>query len=433
MTTNDTHHAIETVWRIERAKIIAGLTRARCVISALPRSSRRRRWSRHSGIGRSRASRAIPPAWLMVAGKRRAIDHFRRAKDARAQARRTRPRDGSSSRSSAVPDIDSASTTTSATISSLIFTACHPLLSPEARIALTLRLLGGLTTEEIARAFLVAGTDHRSAHRAGQAHAGRCACSVRGSAWGRIAPPALSSVLEFLYLIFNEGYAATAGDDWIRPQLCEEAMRLGRILAGLAPNEPEVHGLRRADGNPGFAAEARGLARRENLSCCSTRTARAGTTSLSAVASPRSTRARGTRAGARGPYTLQAAIAACHARARTADGTDWPCIAALYQALAFRSRPRPSSSSTARSPCRWHSARRQVSNSRISSFRNRRFEKYHLLPSVRGDLLWPSSAAWKKRGSSSSGSGGAYPQRTGTRPARLPAPPPAPMASAASR
>ena len=159
----------------------------------------------------------------------------------------------------------------------LIFTACHPVLSPEARVALTLRLLGGLTTDEIARAFLRARADDRAAHRARQAHAGRTRrCRSRCRAATSCAR-ALASVLEVIYLIFNEGYAATAGDDWMRPALCEEALRLARMLAQLAPHEREVHGLVRADGDPGLARRARGSMRPAGRSCCWTRIAPAGT------------------------------------------------------------------------------------------------------------------------------------------------------------
>ena len=199
-------------------------------------------------------------------------------------------------------------------------------------MALTLRLLGGLTTDEIARAFLVPGADHRAAHRARQAHAGRGARAVRGAARGASCAARLASVLEVIYLVFNEGYSATAGDDWMRPALCEEALRLGRILAELAPDEPEVHGLVAlmeiqasraaarvdADGEPVLLLD-QNRARWDQLLI------RRG---LAALARAEAL------GGALGPYALQAAIAACHARARTAGDTDWARIAALYDALA---------------------------------------------------------------------------------------------------
>jgi predicted RNA polymerase sigma factor len=204
------------------------------------------------------------------------------------------------------------------------------VLSTEARVALTLRLLGGLTTEEIARAVPGAGGHDRPADRPREADPVRRGVPFEVPRGDDLAAR-LSSVLEVVYLVFNEGYAATAGDDWTRPALCEDALRLGRILAELVPQEPEVHGLVRAHGDPGLAARgAHGARRRAHPA------ARPGPLALESPARParpRGARARGGARPAAGPYVLQAAIAACHGRARTAEETDWPRIAALYAAL----------------------------------------------------------------------------------------------------
>jgi len=271
-----------------------------------------------------------PGAWLMATAKRRAIDRFRRDRMlARKHAELGRELEVEQEKP---PDFETAlDDDIGDDVLRLMFTACHPVLSTGARVALTLRMLGGLTTDEIARAFLVAESTvaQRIVRAKRTLSAARVAFEVpRGDdRAGR-----LSSVLEVLYLIFNEGYAATAGDDWMRPQLCEEAMRLGRILAGLAPGEGEVHGLvalmeiqaSRFGARTDPSGEAILLLEqdRSRWDRLLIRRARAGLERAEAID------------GQRGPYTLQAAIAACHARAATADATDWVKIAALYEALA---------------------------------------------------------------------------------------------------
>jgi RNA polymerase sigma factor (sigma-70 family) len=323
-----THQAIETVFRIERARLVAGLARMvrdvdraeelaqDALVTALAE------WPR-TGVPRS------PGAWLMAAAKRRAIDGFRREKmRARKHAeigRDLEEADDGVEAIEAAMDDDLGDE-----LLGLIFTACHPVLSREARAALTLRLIGGLTTDEIARAFLTSET--AIAQRIVRA---KRTLREAGLAFevprGEDRAARLASVLEVIYLIFNEGYAATAGEDLIRPALCAEAQRLGRILAGLMPDEPEVQGL---------------LALMElQASRLAARTGPDG----ALVPLPEQNRARWDRllvrrglaaleraerlGGAGGPYALQAALAACHARARSADETDWPRIAALYDAL----------------------------------------------------------------------------------------------------
>jgi RNA polymerase sigma factor (sigma-70 family) len=328
-TETETHQAIETVFRIERARLIGGLVRLvrdvdlaeelaqDAVVTALAE------WPQ-SGIPRN------PGAWLMAVAKRRAIDGFRR--NATLERKHTEigrdlhdGHDGGYEAVEAAVDDDVGDE-----LLGLIFTACHPVLSPEARAALTLRLIGGLTTEEIARAFLtseatVAQRIVRAKRTIG--NAGLTFEVPRGAE--RAAR--LASVLEVVYLIFNEGYAATAGEDLIRPTLCAEALRLGRILSGLAPAEPEVLGL---------------LALMEiQASRLRARTAPDGSpipiTEQSRARWDRLLIGRGLAAleraealgGANGPYALQAAIAACHARSRTPQETDWPRIVALYDTL----------------------------------------------------------------------------------------------------
>jgi RNA polymerase sigma factor (sigma-70 family) len=326
---SETHQAVEAVFRIERARLVAGLARMvrdvdraeelaqDALVAALAE------WPR-TGVPRN------PGAWLMAAAKRRAVDGFRRERMlARKHVEIGRDLEEAEDRS--VEAIEAAiDDDLGDELLGLIFTACHPLLSPEARAALTLRLIGGLTTEEIARAFLT--SDATVAQRIVRAkrtlrEAGLAFEVPRGEA----RQARLASVLEVIYLIFNEGYAATAGEDLIRPTLCAEAGRLGRILAGLMPDEPEVLGL---------------LALMDlQASRLPARTGRDG----AAVPLPEQNRARWDRllirrglaaldraerlGGAGGPYALQAALAACHARARTAEETDWTRIAALYDAL----------------------------------------------------------------------------------------------------
>jgi RNA polymerase sigma factor (sigma-70 family) len=327
----DTHRAIEAVFRIEQARLIAGLARRLrdvglaeelaqdALVTALER------WP-EAGIP------ANPGAWLMATAKNRAIDRLRHQQLAARKAAEI-GRELDEEPSAGPPDLETIldDQPIDDDLLRLIFTACHPVLPKEARAALTLRLLGGLTVEEIARAFLVpAPTIAQRITRAKRSlNEANVAFEVPR---GADREARLASVLEVIYLIFNEGYAATAGEDWMRPQLCEEALRLGRILAGLAPGEPEVHGLvalmeiqasrlrARTD-----ASGAPILLLDQDRSRWDRLLIRRGLAALGRA---------GELGGALGPYALQAAIAACHARAVTADATDWPRIAALYAALA---------------------------------------------------------------------------------------------------
>ncbi len=381
MTAPDTHRSIDAVWRIEQARLIAGLARM----------------VRDVGLAEELAQDALvialerwpvtgipdnPGAWLMATAKHRAIDRLRRTKLIKRKHEEL-GRELEAEGEGAAPDLDAAlDDDIGDDLLRLVFTACHPVLSTEARLALTLRLLGGLTTEEIARAFLVPEpTISQRIVRAKRTLAeARVPFEVPRGAdrAGR-----LSSVLEVLYLIFNEGYSATAGDDWIRPQLCEEALRLGRILAGLAPEEPEVHGLvalmeiqaSRLGARTGPSGEPillldQDRARWDQLLI------RRGLAAL----------ARAEAFGASGPYALQAAIAACHARARTGAETDWVRIAALYATLAALA-PSPVvelNRAVAVSMAFGPAAGLELVDALISE---PLLKGYHLLPSVRGDLL----------------------------------------------
>jgi RNA polymerase sigma factor (sigma-70 family) len=379
MPAPDVHRAIDAVWRIESARLIARLARMvrnvglaedlaqDALVAALEQ------WP-ESGVP------ANPGAWLMATAKHQAVDRLRRRKVLERKYEEL-ARD---MEVSAQPDLDAAlDDDIGDDLLSLIFTACHPLLSTEARIALTLRLVGALTTAEIARAFLIPESTvaQRIVRAKGTLAAARVPFEVPT---GADRNARLSSVLEVVYAIFNEGYAATAGDDWMRPTLCEDALRLGRILARLAPDEPEVHGLvalmeiqaSRLRARTGPSGEPillldqdrgrwdrilihRGLAaleRAEEL------------------------------AGALGPYSLQAAIAACHARARVPGETDWERIVALYDALAqLTSSPvvelnRAVAVAMAFGPA----AGLELVDVLVA---RGSLGAYHLLPSVRGDLL----------------------------------------------
>ncbi len=382
MTGNDIHRAIDAVWRIESARVIASLARV----------------VRDVGLAEELAQDALlaaleqwpasgvpdnPGAWLTAAAKNRAIDRIRRAKLIERKHEEIGYEIESNQADLAAALEAEIDDDIGDDLLRLVFTACHPVLSTEARTALTLRLLGGLTTDEIARAFLAA--EPTIAQRIVRAKRTLADAAVpfevpRGS--DRTAR--VSSVLEVIYLVFNEGYSATAGDDWMRPQLCEDALRLGRILAELMPAEPEVHGLvalmeiqasraraRTApDGSPILLLDQdrsrwdrllirRGLAALE-------RAERLGTT--------------------QGPYALQAAIAACHARATSADETDWQRITALYFALAqlvpspVVELNRAVAVAMAFGPA--------AGLALVDTLRDERvLENYHLLPSVRGDLL----------------------------------------------
>src|ERR1700736_2118970 len=381
-----THSAIDAVWRIESARIIAGLTRI----------------VRDVGIAEELAQDALvaaleqwpgsgipdnPGAWLMATAKHRAIDHWRRNKLLERKHQEF-GRELEAQQEMAVPDLDAAiDDTVGDDLLRLVFISCHPVLSPEARVALTLRLLGGLTTDEIARAFLV--PESTVAQRIVRAKRPLAEAHVPFEIPRKAELASrLASVLEVIYLVFNEGYAATAGDDWMRPALCEEALRLGRILAELAANEPEVHGLValmeiqasrsnarvRPSGEPILLLD-------QNLALWDQLLIRRGFAALE--------RAEGVaRAAGRapGPYAMQAAIAACHARAPTAEETDWARIVGLYGALGELT-PSPIvelNRAVALAMLFGPAAGLEIVDALTAG---PALKNYHLLPSVRGDLL----------------------------------------------
>jgi RNA polymerase sigma factor (sigma-70 family) len=330
VTASDTHRAIDAVWRIESAKLIAGLTRI----------------VRDVGLAEDLAQDALlaalekwpetgvpdnPGAWLMATAKHRAIDTFRRAE--RVQRKHEEFGHELETRQEAmVRELEEAiDDDIGDDVLRLIFMSCHPILSREARAALTLRLLGGLTTDEIARAFLA--PEATIAQRIVRAKRTLTDAHVPFEVpRGPELASRLASVLEVIYLIFNEGYTATAGDDLVRPALCEDALRLGRILAELAPNEPEVHGLVALMEIHASRLRARTNAAGEPILLLDQDRGRWDRLLISRglAALERAERL----GGANGPYALQAAIVACHARARTAEETDWRRIASLYDALA---------------------------------------------------------------------------------------------------
>ena len=383
MPLTDTHRAIEAVWRIESARLIAGLTRIvrdvgvaeelaqDALVAALER------WP-DSGVPDN------PGAWLMAAAKHRAIDHFRRLKLLERKhgeiGRELKSEQEMAMANLSLPDDHEIEDD----LLRLVFISCHPVLSTEARVALTLRLLGGLTTQEIARAFLV--PEPTVAQRIVRAKRTLTEARVPFEVpRGAELAARLASVLEVIYLIFNEGYSATAGEDWMRPALCEDALRLGRILAELAPKEPEVHGLValmeiqasrskariNASGEPILLLE-------QNRGQWDRLLIRRGLAALERAEK---------RGGARGPYALQAAIAACHARARTAEETDWPRIVALYDALA-QLAPSPVvelNRAVAVAMAFGPQAGLQLVDELASEAS---LKGYHLLPSVRGDFLF---------------------------------------------
>jgi len=383
VAASETHRAITAVWRIESAKLIAGLTRMvrdvglaedlaqEALVAALER------WP-ESGIPDR------PGAWLMATAKHRAIDVLRRTKLLERKHEEL-GREMEVERELAMPDLDAAlDDGIGDDLLRLVFISCHPVLSTEARVALTLRLLGGLTTEEIARAFLV--PEATVAQRIVRAKRTLAEKQVPFEVpRGAERTERLSSVLEVLYLVFNEGYAATAGDDWMRPALCEDALRLGRILAELAPQEPEVHGLvalmeiqaSRARARIGPEGEPV-LLLDQDRSRWDHVLVRRGLAALE--------RAEALHGGAGGPYVLQAAIAACHARARTAEETDWSRIAGLYGGLA-RLAPSPVvelNRAVAVAMAFGPAAGLELVDALGAEPSLR---EYHLLPSVRGDLL----------------------------------------------
>jgi RNA polymerase sigma factor (sigma-70 family) len=382
VAASDANRAIDAVWRIESARLIAGLARMvrdvglaeelaqDALVAALEQ------WP-ESGVPDN------PGAWLMATAKHRAIDRLRRGKrleqkqEELARELETQQRTDEADMASAI-DNDIGDD-----LLRLVFTACHPVLSTEARVALTLRLLGGLKTDEIARAFLV--PESTVAQRIVRAKRTLAETHVPFEVPGKDElADRLSSVLEVIYLVFNEGYAATAGDDWMRPALCEDALRLGRILAELVPTEPEVHGLvalmeiqasrTRARIGPGgtpvlLLDQDRGrwdqLLIRRGLAALE-RAERLG--------------------GALGPYVLQASIAACHARAHTPEETDWERIVALYDALAELA-PSPVvelNRAVAVGMAFGPEAGLELVDGLTAE---RALDDYHLLFSVRGDLL----------------------------------------------
>jgi RNA polymerase sigma factor (sigma-70 family) len=379
LTPSDTHRAIDAVWRIESAKLIAGLTRIvrdvgvaeelaqDALVAALEK------WPEEGVPGN-------PGAWLMAAAKFRAIDHLRRG---RLLERKHEELGREAETQEHIEDalVTSIDDDIGDDLLRLVFIACHPVLSTEARTALTLRLLGGLTTSEIARAFLV--PEATIAQRIVRAKRTLSDAQVPFQVpRGKELAARLSSVLEVLYLIFNEGYAATAGEDWTRPALCEEAMRLGRILAGLMPEEAEVHGLlalmeiqaSRLRARTGPSGEAIPLleqdrGRWDHLLI------RRGLTALG----------KAEQLGG-GFYTLQAAIAACHGRARTAEETDWPRIASLYDALAaLAPSPIVELNRAVAHSMAFGAARGLELVDALAD--DPSLAGYHLLPAVRGDLL----------------------------------------------
>jgi RNA polymerase sigma factor (sigma-70 family) len=324
-----------------------------------------------------------PGAWLMATAKHRAIDRMRRNKRLERKQEEL-GHELEAGQASAVPDLEAAlDEDVGDDLLRLILISCHPVLPTEARVALTLRLLGGLTTEEIARAFLV--PEPTVAQRIVRAKRTLAEAHVPFEVpRGAELTTRLESVLEVIYLIFNEGYSATAGEDWVRPELCQDALRLGRILAGLAPEEPEVHGLvalmelqaSRLRARVGPSGEPI-LLMDQNRARWDRLLIQRGLAALARAESP---------AGARGPYTLQAAIAACHARANTPEQTDWARIAALYEELAgLTPSPvvelnRAVALSMAYGPAAGLALVDQLTSE--PSLRG-----YHLLPSVRGDFL----------------------------------------------
>lgn len=380
--TRAAHRAIDAVWRIEQARLIAGLARIvrdvglaedlaqDALLAALER------WPQ-TGVPDN------PGAWLMAIAKRRAIDAMRRGATWQRKEGEV-AREMEAQMDAARPDLDEQlDDPVGDDLLRLVFTACHPVLSTEARVALTLRLLGGLTTEEIARAFLVPTAT--LAQRIVRAKRTLAEAQVPFEVpRGAEMQARLGSVLEVVYLIFNEGYSATAGDDWVRPALCEDALRLGRILAELAPSEPEVHGLvalmeiqaSRLRARVGPTGEPV-LLMDQDRGRWDQLLIRRG---LAALARAQAL------GGALGPYALQAAIAACHARAGAPEQTDWPRIAALYDALAQLS-PSPVvelNRAVAVSRAFGAEAGLEVLDAVADAPSLR---SYHLLPSVRGDLL----------------------------------------------
>ena len=376
------HLAIEAVWRIESARLIAGLARMThdvgmaeelaqdALLAALEQ------WP-SAGVP------ANPGAWLMAVGKRRAIDHFRRAETLQRKVSELGRDLGDRQETFEAEVVEAVDDDIGDDLLRLIFTACHPVLSAEARVALTLRLLGGLTTEEIARAYLV--PEPTIAQRITRAKKTLAQKQIPYEIpQGQELAPRLASVLEVIYAIFNEGYSATAGEQWTRPTLCEEALRLGRILAGLAPDQPEVHGLVAlmeiqasrmrarldAHGKPVVLLE-------QNRALWDRLAIDRGLAALRRVEEL---------GGQDGPYALQAAIAACHGRAVTADRTDWERIAGLYERLA-KVTPSPVVELNRAVAVALAFGPKEGLEMVDALEADGALRNYHLLPSVRGDFL----------------------------------------------
>ncbi|HYQ82050.1 MAG TPA: RNA polymerase sigma factor [Anaeromyxobacteraceae bacterium] len=387
----EAQRAIRAVWRIESARLIAGLARLvrdvgraedlaqDALVTALER------WP-GSGIPDN------PGAWLMAVARRRAIDGLRRERRL-ARKHQILGRELEAGAAEADPD-EALDDDVGDDLLRLIFTCCHPILSPEARVALTLRLLGGLSTDEIARAFLV--PEPTVAQRIVRAKRTLAEARVPFEVpRGPDRAERLSSVLQVIYLVFNEGHSATAGEQWVRPELCEEALRLGRILAGLAPGEPEVHGLvalmeiqaSRLRARVGPSGEPVLLLDQDRSRWDRVLIGRG----LEALERAEAL------GGALGPYALQGAIAACHARAATAAETDWPRIAALYDALA-QVAPSPVvqlNRAVALGMAYGPAAGLEAVEALLAEPALR---GYHLLPGVRGDLLFRLGRLAEARG-----------------------------------
>ena len=381
----DTHSAIDAVWRIESPRLIAGLTRITHDVGAAEDLAHDalvaalEQWPRE-GVPLN------PGGWLMAVAKHRAIDLVRR----RSLQNRKHSELGhelEEKQENSVPDYASAlDDDIGDDLLRLIFTSCHPILSTEAQLALTLRLIGGLTTNEIARAFLV--PEPAIAQRIVRAKRSLADARVPYEVpRGAELSERLANVLQVIYLIFNEGYSATAGDEWHRPALCEDALRLGRILAELAPQEPEVHGLVALMEIQASRSQARVNASGEPILMLEQNRALWDQLLIHRGLAALARAEELSRAMASfGPYTLHAAIAACHARALTADATDWPRIAALYSALAYVAPSpivelnRAVAVSMAEGPAAGLAIIDAIADDPV-------LKSYHLLPSVRGDLL----------------------------------------------
>ncbi|GGA77286.1 RNA polymerase sigma factor [Edaphobacter acidisoli] len=382
MTATDVHRTIEAVWKIESARLIAGLARR----------------VRDVGLAEDLAQEALvaafeqwprtgipdnPAAWLMTTAKRRAIDMFRRNRRVEEKHGEL-ARDAEELQERAVAELDAAmDDDIGDDLLRLVFTACHPVLKQDAQVALTLRMLGGLTTDEIARAYLV--PEATVAQRIVRAKRTLTKEQVPFEVpKGKELRARLTAVLEVIYLIFNEGYSATAGDDWMRPALCEDALRLGRVVAELMPQEPEVHGLAALMEIQASRLRARTSASGEPILLLDQRRAlwdrlliQRGLAALDRVEKL---------GGADGVYALQAAIAACHARALEAEETDWAQIAGLYARL-FEVMPSPVvelNRAVALSMAFGPEMGLVVVDALV---REGTLANYHLLPTVRGDLL----------------------------------------------